>query len=542
MTPPPQEKKEKVLPSTVSLLPEEASIEDSQRISQTQNWGILEISDWGGILSCRLKDFKEREHALKNLQEEKKRLEASFFRLPPKERAILSYQITKLEKSYQYFKESKGKEVEIISFPEIFWGHLPPYFTYTDSRGTPLLSDTQRSPYTLRKEGEKIILEKEIEGITIVKEFSPASSPYLLKCKIQVKSSSTLPAGNIKVSLGPEVGYREGGRTYTYEGPVAYIDGKYQKVTFSRREKGKKSEMVKYGKVEWVAIQNAYFTQILLPETCEIAWFSKNEYEEYSSGVQWEIQPESKENNKSFEFLLYLGPKKIENLRALGRSAEFIVDLGYFGNLFRIIYVLNFLQRITHNYGWAIVLLTIIINTVLLPLSLKSFHSMKAMQKLHPQVEELKKKFRDNPQKLNKEIMELYRKQGVSPLGGCLPMLFQMPVFFALFTTLRSAIELRGAPFIGWITDLSLPDTILTIRGFPVHLLPVLMGIATLLQQRLTGSEAQNPMMSFFMPVFLLFIFYNFPSGLVLYWFMNSILSIIQQVCVLKFSSISSSS
>ena len=176
MAPPPQEKKEKVLPSTVSLLPEGASIEESQRISQTQHWGILEISDWGGILSCRLKDFKEREHALKNLQEEKKRLEASFSRLPPKERAILSYQITKLEKSYQYFKESKGKEVEIISFPEIFWGHLPPYFTYTDSRGTPLLSDTQRSPYTLRKEGKKIILEKRpgrvIAGSTLINDWA----------------------------------------------------------------------------------------------------------------------------------------------------------------------------------------------------------------------------------------------------------------------------------------------------------------------------------------------------------------------------------
>ncbi|NOZ64502.1 MAG: membrane protein insertase YidC [Caldiserica bacterium] len=542
LNPPKQEKQpEKAVVSVVSPLGKEADIKSSHRTSLVEDWGRLEVSSWGGVSSCRLRDFKERDYALTTLAEEEKKLKASYPRLSQQEKAIASYRLAKLEKSYKYFENYAGKEVELVSFPEVFWAHLPPYFTYTDPRGIPLISDSARSPYKIKKQGKKIILEREVEGITIIKEFSPSSSPYLVNCRIQLKSSSSLPPGNVRVSVGPDVGYREGGRTYAYEGPVAYIDGKYQKVTFSRREKGKKSEIVKYGKVDWVAIQNTYFTQILLPKDSEIAWFSKNEYDEYLSGIQWEVPVESKKNSRSFEFSLYFGPKKIEPLRTLGKNAEFIVDLGYFGNLFRIIYVLKALYRLTHNYGWAIVLLTIMVNLVLLPLSLKSFHSMKAMQKLHPQVEELKKKLRDNPQKLNKEIMELYRKRGVSPLGGCLPMVFQMPVFFALFTTLRSAIELRGAPFIWWIKDLSLPDTLFVLKGFPIHILPILMGGATLLQQRLTGSEAQNPMMSSFMPIFLLFIFYNFPSGLVLYWFVNSILSIIQQVWVLKFSSISSS-
>ncbi|NOZ64291.1 MAG: YidC/Oxa1 family membrane protein insertase, partial [Caldiserica bacterium] len=236
LNPPKQEKQqEKAVVAVTSPLSKEADIDikSSRRTSLVENWGRMEISNWGGVSSCRLRDFRERDYALKTLAEEEEKLKASYPRLSQQEKAIVSYRLTKLEKSYKYFQDSAGKEVEIISFPEVFWAHLPPYFTYTDPRGTPILSDSARYPYKIKKQGKKIILEKEVEGITIIKEFTPTSSPYLLNCRIKLKSSSSLPAGNIRVSVGPDVGYKEGGRTYAYEGPVTYIDGKYQKVTFS---------------------------------------------------------------------------------------------------------------------------------------------------------------------------------------------------------------------------------------------------------------------------------------------------------------------
>ena len=529
-TPPPKKEKKSITttPSPLSPLNEEANLEKSHRVKWIEKWGKVEVSDWGGVSSFTAEKFHERrKYALKIIEGERKRIKNSLHSSSNK--TLLSYQLTKLNRTYKYFKNSLNKGVELISFPEIFWAHLPPYFIYTNLRGSPFIFDGPEHPYKIRKENGQAILEKEKKGIKVVKEILPSSHPYLTKFRINLVSNSPLPPGKIRISLGPDVGYKEGGRMYAFHGPVGYLDGKYRKISFPRRKKGK-SEIEKYGKVGWVAIQNDYFTQVIIPETSpDTSFFSRDKYGEYSCGIEWEIPPGNRVRNKSFEFELYIGPKKIESLKAVGKNVELLVDLGYFGNLFRVIYILNGLYHVTHNYGWAIVILTIIINVILYPFSWKSFRSMNAMQKLAPQIEEIKKKFRDQPQRLNKEIMALYRKEGVSPLGGCLPMLFQIPVFFALFTTLRSAIELRGAPFIGWIHDLSLPDTLFTIRGFPFHLLPIFMGVTTFFQQKLTGSQTQNPLMSSFMPIFLTFIFYNFPSGLVLYWFINSVLSIIEQ-------------
>ena len=169
---------------------------------------------------------------------------------------------------------------------------------------------------------------------------------------------------------------------------------------------------------------------------------------------------------------------------------------------------------------------------------------MKAMQELQPKINALKDKHKDNAQKLNKETMAMYKKNKVNPLGGCLPMMLQMPVFFALFTTLRNAIELKGTCFIpGWIPDLSLPDTVFYLGAligkqgvYPLNILPILMSMTTILQQKFTAQSAdpRQAKMMLFMPVFMLFIFYNFPSGLVLYWLTNNILSIAQQAWIRK--------
>jgi YidC/Oxa1 family membrane protein insertase len=244
------------------------------------------------------------------------------------------------------------------------------------------------------------------------------------------------------------------------------------------------------------------------------------------------------------QFRVYVGPKKWDILRGIdGRDGSTdklglgkMVDFGMFSPLGKAtLWLLKVFYRVSNNYGVAIIFMTILIKILYFPLTQKSFKSMRKMQELAPKIAVLKDRHRDDPQRLQKETMKLYKQQGVNPMGGCLPLLFQMPVFWALFTTLRNAVELRGAMFIpGWVTDLSLPDTVAAVAGFPIRVLPILMTGSMLAQQFLFGSGGQtqsNKMMAF-MPLIFAFIFYGMPSGLVLYWLCNNILAIGHQYLI----------
>jgi len=192
---------------------------------------------------------------------------------------------------------------------------------------------------------------------------------------------------------------------------------------------------------------------------------------------------------------------------------------------------MNFFYGLIPNYGVAIIIITLIIKIIFWPIQAKSIKSMKEMQKFQPMVDKLKEKYKDDSQKLNQETMKLYKEHKINPLSGCLPMVVQIPVFFAWYTMLRSAIELRGAHFL-WIKDLSQPDTLAHIAGFPVNPLPLAMGVSMIWQMKLTpqtGDAKQQQMMMYFMPVFFLFICYKMSSGLVLYWTVQQLLSIGQQ-------------
>ena len=240
-------------------------------------------------------------------------------------------------------------------------------------------------------------------------------------------------------------------------------------------------------------------------------------------------------------FRVYVGPKKWDILRGItGRDGSTeplklgkMIDFGMFSPLGKAtLWLLKVFYRVSKNYGVALIFLTILIKIVYLPLTQKSFKSMRKMQELQPRITVLRDRHRDDPQRLNKETLKLYKSQGVNPMGGCLPLLFQIPVFWALFATLRGAVELRGAVFIpGWIGDLSLPETVASIAGFPIRILPLLMTGSMLVQQLIFGTgggsgAGQSSKMMALMPVFFMFIFYGMPSGLVLYWFCNNILAI----------------
>ncbi len=233
-------------------------------------------------------------------------------------------------------------------------------------------------------------------------------------------------------------------------------------------------------------------------------------------------------------YTLYIGPKELSRLQALGDGKDAVMEFGFFTWFCKLLVpTLNFFHRIIPNYGVAIILLTFLVRIIFWPLTHKSTVSMRKMQEIQPQLKEVQKQFKDNPQKMQQETWALYRANKVNPLSSCLPMLIQIPVFIALFTVLRSAVELRYAPFL-WIGDLSEPENLLAgVLPMPLNILPFLMSGTMALQSYLTpsmGDPQQQKMMMIMMPIMMLFMFYSFPAALSLYWTVSQVLSILQML------------
>jgi YidC/Oxa1 family membrane protein insertase len=233
-----------------------------------------------------------------------------------------------------------------------------------------------------------------------------------------------------------------------------------------------------------------------------------------------------------FNYSLYLGPKDYSLLKAQNLGLENAIDFSRFRLLtwlaILLLTILKFLFGYVHNYGVAIIILTILIKVIFWPLGNKSYKSMKEMQKLQPKMAALREKYKDDKARLNQETMALYKAHKVNPLGGCLPMVAQIPVFFGLYNALLYAIELRHSPFFWWIQDLSAKD--------PYYITPIIMGATMFLQQKMTpsGGDPTQAKIMLFMPIIFTFMFLNFPSGLVIYWLFNNIISIGQQMHINK--------
>jgi YidC/Oxa1 family membrane protein insertase len=243
------------------------------------------------------------------------------------------------------------------------------------------------------------------------------------------------------------------------------------------------------------------------------------------------------ESSPVHRFVVYFGPSEYFGLAKLGLGIERLVDLGW--NWIRpfsgaLLQVLVWLHGILKNYGLAIVLLATLVRLVLHPLNMMSMKSMRAMQKLQPEMERIKQKYKNDAQAMNAAVMALYKENKVNPAGGCLPMLMQMPLFIALYAVLYNAIQLRQADFVGWIHDLSAPDVLFSVAGFPVRLLPLLMTGSGLLSQWLTPTDPRQAPTMYLMNVMMLVFFYNLPSGLVLYWTVMNLLTALQQWMVLR--------
>jgi YidC/Oxa1 family membrane protein insertase len=327
----------------------------------------------------------------------------------------------------------------------------------------------------------------------------------------------------VSVGLGTNFGIVEWGDGFIgLIGSASQVDGKVEKETPD-------AEAERSGSVQWAAIQDKYFLSVLIPRQGSAVYVKKEGEKLVSTSVRMPVSA----SGSILDFKLYAGPKEYDTLRALQIGLEDTIDFGWF--IFGswtvvkavakpIFYVLRFLNDYTHNYGVTIVLLTVAIKMLFVPLQFKSYKSMKQMQVIQPKVLALQEKFKDDRDRLNKELIKLYRDHKVNPVGGCLPMVLQMPVFVALFNILYMTIDLRQAPFMLWIRDLSVQD--------PYYVLPLIMGATMVIQQKITPTTmdpAQAKIM-LILPVFMTFLFVNFPAGLVLYWLTNNVLTIGQQI------------
>ncbi|MBA4416411.1 MAG: hypothetical protein C0392_00655 [Syntrophus sp. (in: bacteria)] len=317
--------------------------------------------------------------------------------------------------------------------------------------------------------------------------------------------------------------------SYTFKGPFLYTGKKFEQI-----EKVEKAIDVEKT-FKYVGFDDGFFAFIWMPDA---AFQSPVTIIKGENGIPV-IRCTLADGGASGK--MYFGPKKTTVLKTLEVGAEKIVDFGWFDIIAKpMIMGLNFCNKLTHNYGIDIILLTILIKIIFYPLSVKSYKSMKEMQKMQPVIAKLKEKFKDDKQKLNQEMMSIYKNKGINPMGGCLPMVIQIPVFFALYKALSGAIELRHAPFMFWINDLSSPEDLftLTVAGYalPIRILPLIMGFTQFIQQKMTPTSA-DPMQEkimLIMPIVFTFMFWSFPAGLVLYWLVNNVISIAQQYYINK--------
>jgi len=361
-------------------------------------------------------------------------------------------------------------------------------------------------------------------GRKVTKTLRFHNDSYRVDLDVQIKGGT----GEDALSLGTNFGAQDW--TQQYGGSIGAVSLIENEVVRDTLEVGQTQTY--QGEAAWLAIQDKYFIGALIPAQAKrVGPVSVRQ-----SGLN-EVTVQVRLPKEGASFSLYAGPKAYDRLNALNVQLEETIDFGWFifGSLLPVrlvakplFYILNFIYQFSYNYGVAIILLTVLVKLLFFPLTRKSAISMKAMANLQPKVNAIREKWAKDKEKMNRELMELYRTEKINPMGGCLPVLLQIPVFVALFNVLYVTIELRNAPFILWIQDLSDKD--------PYYVLPIIMGVSMFFQQ-LTQPSTMDPMQAKIMlllPVVYTFFSINFPSGLVLYWVVNNCLTVGQQYLINK--------
>ena len=426
------------------------------------------------------------------------------------------------------FDDDDGNIIDLINNPD----HLTPALALqtNDPEVTAILQNAHYEPSTtsivlseFNPEGRLTLTLNHSSGLQVTRTYVFHFNDYMVEMDTQI-SAPSMASRNLQyqVLLGPGMGGKISSQTdyIVFSGATVFANN--ERIENPPEDIHNASYFK--GDLNWVAFQNKYFGSALIPQQGTKSGVVFKEKDQVFVGLEFE----SVQSAASAQHLFYAGTKELEILEEKGHHLVRMIDYGWFGNKFAflvkpLLKVLAFFYRLTGNYGWSIIFMTFVIKLLFFPLTHKSFKSMKGMQKVQPYVKIIQERNKDNRKKMNEEMMELYKKHKVNPVGGCLPMLLQIPVFIALYHALFFSIELRGAPFMGWVTDLSVAD--------PYYVYPVLMGATMFLQQKLTpsmGDPMQQKIMMF-LPIVFTFLFLTFPAGLVIYWTVNNILTICQQ-------------
>ncbi len=355
-------------------------------------------------------------------------------------------------------------------------------------------------------------------GLRVEKKYFFTAGSYFIRTELKIDNASSHPfAGRADITLVSNLAGNDADGYHT--GPI--INTKEKLIRQTEKEAQKSGT----DRPRWIGLEGKYFLSAIIPTTdTPVSWVGSVPAADSSTvsvQVPLSLAPGAQ---AAYSYNTFLGPKEYDLLVKQKIGLEEAIEFGWFGFMAKpFLVVLNFFQRYLGNYGIAIILMTVIIKIIFYPLTKHSLNSMKEMSKMQPQLAALKEKYKDNKERLNKEMMELYKRYKINPVGGCLPMVLQIPVFIALYEVLYVAIELRHAPLFLWIHDLSAKD--------PYYITPVIMGATMFIQQKMTPStiDPNQAKIMLIMPVIFTFMFLNFPAGLVLYWLVNNVLSIAQQ-------------
>ncbi len=450
---------------------------------------------------------------------------------------VKSYKLNRFNETAD--ADSERKElVSTESFTE-----LPLYFSWgvDPSRAQiPLFTSDKETLKVDGGESQALSMTAQLSsGLQVTRRlvFNPVS--YLFDMSIDIYNSSETPLqGSPYMSL-TNLPFGSAAQRYLFNGPAALIDGKLEEIKPGDLEEASKTLK---GNITWAAFEGTYFMTGVIPEKSEgVSLKLSAEGDKIRTLLIGAEDIIPAKGHLQYNYQVYFGPKKMADLIEAGHDLERVVNFGWFDKLAKpALFLLNFFYGYVGNYGISIILVTILIKLLFWPIAQKGLKSMKNMQKIQPKMAKLKEKYKNDKTRLNEEMMILYKTYKVNPVGGCLPMVLQIPVFFALYKVLLQAIELRHAPFMLWITDLSAPDRLMIgldipyLGGIPV--LTLLMGASMFLQQKMTPTpvDATQAKIMMFLPVIFTFMFLNFASGLVLYWFINNLLSIVQQHIINK--------
>ena len=390
-----------------------------------------------------------------------------------------------------------------------------------------------------------VVLDAEQEGVKLTKTYTFKRGEYEIGVRHDiVNNSAAAITPSVYVQLVRDDTKLDGSSRFysTFTGPATYTEtDKYHKVSFEDIDKGK-NPAAAHTTDGWVAMVQHYFVSAFAP-------LSKGEHELftrkiganlYAVGAIMPVGQVAAGATASQEGKMYAGPQESLKLEKFATDFDLVKDYGWLTIIAKpIFWLMTQIQKLLGNWGWTIIVLTILIKLVFFPLSAASYRSMAKMKLVTPKMTAIRERYKGDPQQMNAAMMELYKTEKINPLGGCLPIVVQIPVFIALYWVLLASVEMRHAPWLGWIHDLSAPDTLFGVLpglDMPVGLLPIIMAVSMYVQTKLNPAppDPVQAKVMMFMPLVFSFMFFFFPSGLVLYWVVNNLLSIAQQWVITK--------